>query len=59
MTCAPYHGHMGASGEPLGAAAPQGPGGLFYFGVSVLALTRHRRRSMSHWVVDGLLKVYR
>jgi hypothetical protein len=21
MTCAPYHGHMGASGEPLGAAA--------------------------------------
>ena len=33
-------------------------GGLFYFGVSVLALTRHRRRSMSQWVVDGLLKVY-
>ena len=29
-------------------------GGLFYFGISVLALTRHRPRSMPQRVVDGL-----
>ena len=32
--------------------------GALLFGISVLALTRHRPRSMSQCVVDGLLKVY-